>query len=103
MSGQAYRSHGVAEFDQVVDVPDVFEEDLSRAALLEVAVVETDNDNMVDCVFGVGDRGLTCMVGHLKVTVCCNSLDPGSEGFCGLLGGLLGLVEVNPVDCWMED
>ena len=40
---------------------------------------------------------------HPEVAVCCNSSDPGSKGFCGLLRELLGLVETNRVDGWMED
>ena len=71
--------------------------------LLEFAVVETDHDNVVDCILGVGDGGLACVAGHLEVTVCCNSSDPGGEGFHGLRRELLGLVEMDRVDGWVED
>ena len=81
----------------MVGVLSVVKEDLSRAELLEVVVIQAGHDNMVYCILGVGDRNLACMAGHLKVTVCRYSLDPGSEGFCGLLRQVLGLVEMNRV------
>ena len=73
---------GIAELNQMVDVLDVVEEGLSRTALLEVTVDETGYDNVVDCILGVGDGGLACVAGHLEVTLCCDSSDPGGEGFC---------------------
>ena len=94
---------GDAEFDQMADVLNVVEEGLGRAALLEFAVVETGHDNMVDCVFGVGDGDSACLKGYLEITVCCDSSDSGSKGFRRLLRELLGLVEMNPVDCCMKD
>ena len=83
----------------MVDVLDLVEEGLSRTALLEVAVVETAED----CILGIGDGGLACVAGHLEVTVCCKTSDPGCKGFRGLLRELLGLAEMDRVDACMED
>ena len=46
---------------------------------------------------------MACVAGHLEVTICCNSSDSCSEGFRGFIRELLGLMEVNPMDCWVED
>ena len=64
---------------------------------------QAGHGNVVYCIFGVGDRNLACLAGHLKVTVYCHFLDSCSEGFRGLFRELLGLVEKNCVGGWMED
>ena len=56
---------GVAELDRMGGVLSV----VSRAELLEVAVIQAGHDNVVYCILGVGDRNLACVAGRVGKSV----------------------------------